>query len=283
MAGKQLVTKSDFARLAGVSASAIGKACKNELADAVASGKIDKSHKAAKSYLKKREAAEAPSIAEGLDDRHNEAAAWCAQEGNYSGRALAKAIGIGRDRATKIVNTLKMLGLPLADGAKIVVNAEKREARPVSGQEKARMTKKEERPPEQYDPDQQLLQIPEDIRELANWSLRDLVTKFGTDVAFLDFLKATKELENIQEKRLKNAKTSGELVSRAQIKIGVIEPINTAHIKLLTDGAKTIAVRVKAMVEAERDLTEIEEFVTKQITSFIKPMKARVARGLENV
>lgn len=282
MALQHLITKSDFARLAGVTASAIGKACKNELADALASGKIDQSHISAKNYLKRREAAEAPAIAEGLDDRHNEAAAWCAQNGNYSGRALAKAIGIGRDRATKIVNTLKMLGLPLADGAKIVANAERREARPISGQEKVRMTKKQDRPPEQYDPDEMLLQIPEDIRELANWSLRDLVTKFGTDVAFLDFLKATKAIEDIYEKRIKNAKSSGELVDRAQIKIGVIEPINTAHVKLLTDGAKTIAVRTKAMLDAGRDLGEVEEFITQQISSFIKPMKARVARGLNN-
>ena len=279
MAVKQLVLKSDFARRAGVSASAIGKACKNELADAVASGKIDMSHNAAKNYLKRREAAEAPAIAEGLDDRHNEAAVWCAQNGNYSGRALAKALGLGRDRATKIVNTLKMLGLPLADGAKIVADGAKRV---VSGQEKAKITKKQDRAPEHYDADEQLMQIPEDIRKLADWSLRDLVTKFGTDVAFLDFLKATKALEDIHEKRLKNAKASGELVDRDQIKIGVIEPINTAHVKLLTDGAKTIAVRTKAMLDAGRDLSEVEGFVTEQISSFIKPMKARVARGLKN-
>lgn len=282
MTKKQLMTKSDFARLAGVSASAIGKACKNELADAVASGKIDVTHVATKKYLERRERASAPSITEGLDDRHNDAAAWCAQNSNYSGRALAKAIGIGRERATKIVNTLKLLGLPLADGSKVVVDAERREVRPISGQEKVRLTKKTERPPETYDADEMLMQIPEDIRELADWSLRDLVTKFGTDVAFLDFLKATKAIEDIYEKRVKNAKAAGELVDREQIKIGVIEPINTAHIKLLTDGSKTIAVRVKAMIEAGRDLGDVEEFITKQISSFIRPMKARIARGLKN-
>jgi hypothetical protein len=109
------------------------------------------------------------------------------------------------------------------------------------------------------------------------------VTKFGTDVALLDFLKATKAIEDIYEKRIKNAKASGELVDREQIKIGVFEPINTAHIKLLTDGSKTIAVRTKAMLDAGRDLGEVEAFITKQISSFIKPMKAKVARTLKNV
>jgi hypothetical protein len=300
VARKQLVTKSAFARRAGVSASAIGKACKHELGPALSSGKINESHPAALEYLARREAATMPPEATGLDPLHSDVVAWCAENNRFSISVIQKTFKIGFGRAKSIVAVMNAAGLvpepgqpveitPAPTPKPLVIQAGDAERalsnleRTLSGQEKARLTKKQERPPEHYEPEAQLLQIPEDIRELANWSLRDLVTKFGTDVAFLDFLKATKELENIQEKRLKNAKTSGELVSRAQIKIGVIEPINTAHIKLLTDGAKTIAVRVKAMVDAERDLTEIEEFVTKQMTSFIKPMKAHIVRGMKNV
>ena len=92
-----------------------------------------------------------------------------------------------------------------------------------------------------------------------------------------------KTIEEINEKRLKNAATQNELVSRHLIKVGVIEPIETAHIKLLTDGSKTIARRSLAMAGAGRSVEDIERFVSNQITSFIKPIKAKVTRTLKNV
>ncbi len=142
-------------------------------------------------------------------------------------------------------------------------------------------TKKQNREPI-TDPEDMLHSIPEDIRAFADMSLRDLVHRFGTDVAFLDWLKATKAIEDINEKRLKNAQTRGELVSRHLMKIGVIEPIDAAHIKLLTDGAKTIARRVTAMTAAGKSVEDCEKFVADQMTSFIRPIKAKVARALKN-
>lgn len=127
------------------------------------------------------------------------------------------------------------------------------------------------------------IEVPEDITEFADMTLRDLMSQFGTDTRFLDWLKATKEIEMINEKRLKNAITKGELVSRELVKSGVIDPIDSAHIKLLTDGAKTITRRTTAMHDAGRSLDEIEKFVVDQISSFIRPMKAKIARTLQNV
>ena len=146
-----------------------------------------------------------------------------------------------------------------------------------SGHTAGRETKKEGK----YDPDSFV--VPEYIGALADRTLRDLIRHFGTDVRFLDWLKATKELEIINEKRIKNAQSEGSLVSRKLVKTGIIDPFNSAHIKLLTDGSKTIARRVTAMHDAGRDALEIEKFVADQITSFIRPVKAKVARALKNV
>jgi len=125
--------------------------------------------------------------------------------------------------------------------------------------------------------------VPEYIGELADMTLRDLIMKFGTDVRFVDWLKATKEIEMINEKRLKNAESEGTLVSRHLVKVGILEPIDSAHIKLLTDGAKTIARRSVALHESGKNLLEVEEFIVDQISSFIRPVKAKVARALKNV
>ena len=126
-------------------------------------------------------------------------------------------------------------------------------------------------------------EVPQHITEYADMTLRDIISRHGTDVMFLDWLKATKEIENISEKRLKNAHTEGELVSRHLVKVGVIDPIDSVHTKLLTDGAKTIARRSIAMHEAGRSAGEIEKFVSEQMTSFIRPVKAKIAKALKNV
>jgi len=51
--------------------------------------------------------------------------------------------------------------------------------------------------------------VPEYIGDLADMTLRELIMQFGTDVRFVDWLKATKEIEMINEKRLKNAESEG--------------------------------------------------------------------------
>jgi len=132
------------------------------------------------------------------------------------------------------------------------------------------------------EPAPDILEVPADIQAFADKTLRELVERFGTDTRFLDWLKATKEIELINEKRIKNAQSKGELVSRELVKLAVIDPINAAHLKMLTDGAKTITRRVTAMHDANRDIGDIEKFVSDQIASFIKPVKAKVIRALKD-
>lgn len=128
-----------------------------------------------------------------------------------------------------------------------------------------------------------LHEIPDDIKAFADMTLRELIIRFGTDIAFKDWLAATKQIEDINEKRLKNAATKGELVSRDLVKNHIVEPIDAALQKLLTDGAKTMAKRVDAMINAGRSVEDCEQYIQETMTSFIRPMKTKVARTLKNV
>jgi hypothetical protein len=127
-----------------------------------------------------------------------------------------------------------------------------------------------------------MLDISANITDFKDMTLRQLIETYGTDTRFVDWLKATKEIEMINEKRLKNAKTQGELVSRHLVKIGIVDPIEAAHIRLLTAGSKTIAVRLHAMSQAGRSVEDLEAFVVDQISSFIRPVKDKVRRALTN-
>lgn len=122
--------------------------------------------------------------------------------------------------------------------------------------------------------------LPENIQHLADWPLRKIVQTFGTSAAFVDWLKATKLIEDIHAARLKNDSTSGELVSRDLVSRGLIEPIETAFVSMLSDGARTIAARSVAMVRAGSDEADIEDLVKDQLSSLIRPAKAKIKRNL---
>ena len=125
-------------------------------------------------------------------------------------------------------------------------------------------------------------EFPEDISKVSDMTLRELIQKFGTEAAFSDWLKASKMIEEIHEKRIKSAHRRGELVNRDLVKKGIIDPIEAAHLQLLSDGARTMAQRAVALHDSGRPITDIEMLIVEQISSFIRPLKAVIRRTLKN-
>lgn len=124
-----------------------------------------------------------------------------------------------------------------------------------------------------------LFSIPENIQAFADMSLRDLIRRFGTDTGFVDWLTAIQKIEAINEKRLKNAQAEGSLINRDLIKKEIIDPVETAHIQLLTDCVTKISRRVPSLHDAGAEISEIEKFISDQIQSFIKPLKNKMKRA----
>ena len=266
---KKLVSKSEFARLAGVSAAAVTKALRSGLRDAADGKRIDANHPVAVKYIQDKADAPTPSTTEpapGIDPLYEAAVAHCQSIKRISISAIQRELKIGYARSKRIVDTMKGAGVvidmlatqptkpePVVKGHAAKNNAKKSEALAgiTSDIENGRT----------------LHEIPEDIKAFAHMTLAELIKRF----------------EDINEKRLKNAVTRGELISVRLVKTGVIEHFDTAFTKLLSDGAKTIARRVLAMGGAGRTVPECEEFVANQISSFIKPAKAKINRALKNV
>lgn len=107
-------------------------------------------------------------------------------------------------------------------------------------------------------------------------TLRDIVKKFGTATRFAEYLRAMKEISMIEDREIKIAQTKGELVHRDLVSQLIIEPIDSAHVKLMRDGSKTIAVRLAAMHGSGADINEMQLVTSELIASFIKPVKAKV-------
>lgn len=289
---KKLVSKAEFARRTGVSGAAITKACSGVLKETLTGKRIDAAHPLAVNYLETKVRDKSPPPATGLDAIYEQAVEYCRETECYSASALRRKFKIGSSRAARIVATMRANNIipegrdPTKPGGlkkhvkweEVKEVVEELAKKPhVRGTAAAKETKKREAAKEN-----EILEIPDDIQAFGHMTLFDLIEKFGTDGRFVDWLSATQKIEAINEKRLKNAQTEGELVSRKLIRTGIIEPIDACHIKLLTDGAKTIARRATAMHTAKRPLDDIEKFVAEQITSFIRPVKAKVARALKN-
>ena len=283
---KKLVSRVEFARLAGVSAAAVTKACNNGLRAAVVGKRIDLNHPDTTKYLKKKTA----PVATGLDGLYPEAVGMCQESGRYSITFLQKQLRIGYERAKKIIGMMRTAGLipePDDTAATVATVVKPLRAPHVRGTEAKKATRKDvalaaaterlENP--HTDPDHE---IPEDLRAFADFTLRELVIRFGTDIAFLDWLKALKAIEDVHEKRLKNAEKEGTLINRDLVKRSIVDTFDGAHQRMLTDGAKTISVRAFACIQAGEDLQALEDLITDQLGSFIRPTKAKIARVLRN-
>jgi len=300
--GQNLVTKSEFARMCQANPSATTRAARTRLKHAMVGQRIDANHPDAIKYRERRLMRNAEEAAIGLDPLYEAAVDACRRSGKWNSNVLRKALGVGAVRSKKLYSLIELNGIAPKPGEKppppIEDPPEPRKPPVLKAVRKSKPNPPRVKEPIKDMPEgveydggrytiesdtRSLIEIPENIVVFLDWTLREVLRKFGTDAQFLDFLKATKEIEYINEKRLKNAKTKGELVARDLVKLGIIEPVETAHIKLLTDGSKTIARRGAAMIEAGRDVAELEAFVKDQISSFIRPIKTKVARVLKDV
>lgn len=288
---KKLVSRAEFARQAGVSGAAVTKACNSILKDAVDGKRLDANHPSAVAYLEEKVRAQTPAPATGLDNLYEDAVVWCNEQGRYSTSSIQRHFKIGYNRASAIMATMRANGLipagmdPLD---KTAPPATQKKADPVvttpakphvRGTAAAKEARKRQPPPEEREG---TIDIPEDIQAFADFTLRELIEKFGTDTRFVDWLSATQKIEAINEKRLKNAQTKGELISRELVRNGVIDTFNAAHLRLLKDGAKSIAAGVISKHSGGAELSEVEAYVSDILGSFIKPVKGKITRVLKN-
>lgn len=122
----------------------------------------------------------------------------------------------------------------------------------------------------------------EDIAGFAHLSLDELVRKFGTALAFRDWLIARKTIADIHEKELKNERTMGALIERELVKVHLLGLIDAAFRRLLADAPKTIARRLYAQAKSGEPVEDAEKLVRETISSILQPAKTSAARVLRN-
>lgn len=117
--------------------------------------------------------------------------------------------------------------------------------------------------------------LPPDIRKISNMPLDEIITIFGTDADFNKWLESTKKIEDIYEKRIKNKKAIGELIDKDLVIKGLISPLDGVFNSLLTDGAKRIVKRLRSMYMQDKSDEDCEVEAQSVISKFIKPIKSK--------
>lgn len=265
-----LVTKTELAKLAGVTQAAVTKQTRGALAAAVTpAGQIDAAHPAVVAWLAERAKPKPPPVLPGIDPLFEQALQHCVDSGRWSANSISDALHVGKARGARLREQLAAAGHCPPSGLKVEHPTPRAPAPRVvapSGYAEAQWEVPDE---------------PEDLAELEEWPLRQLKEVYGTASGFFGWLKGLKELEAVQEKRIKNAQLSGRLISRDIVKAAIVDRIDGFFTQLLTDGATTIASRACEMVKAGEDPQAVRAMVEDQLGSFIRPAKESMRRGLD--
>jgi len=124
--------------------------------------------------------------------------------------------------------------------------------------------------------------LPDDIRQFGDMTLREVVRRFGTEGRFLDWLNAMKRVEDLHEKRVKNEIVENTLVPRAYVSNHIFSLIEILNIRLLTDAPRTLAVRMIELVNAGETAEAVEDCARLVISSQLKGIKDKVTGALKN-
>ena len=265
------MSKSAFAKLAGVNPSTMTRVQKTVLKQAFVGEKIDAAHPVAVEYLCKQQTNEPRQPEQGMDPLYDEILEFCREANNFKKQYIMDHFRIGRIRTDKIVDIMRL---------NKEIPEKQTKAPPPPKRKKDKPPEPEAAPPPPSAEEMHVtVDIPENMSHMLDLPLREVIEKFGTDARLVDWLNAVQKIEMINEKRLKNAKIEGELVNRNLV-AKIIDIFNSANMKVLKDGSKSIAAGIISKHAAGANQAECEAHVSDIMSSFIKPAKERAVTAL---
>jgi hypothetical protein len=122
----------------------------------------------------------------------------------------------------------------------------------------------------------------EHLGAVLDWPLRRIIRRFGTDVQFKDYLMAVSKLEDIETKRIRNANTRGDLISRSYVQQHIMSLIENLTNRLITDTSRTIASELYDLSKAEISLGEAETRTREIFCALVGDVKEQAVRSIKN-
>lgn len=237
----RLVSRAEFARLAGVSKPAVTKASKGPLLQAACSAdRIDVDHPDAVAYVA------------------------AATKGRKGGASAAEQTDRAPTKTPKSTKAAPRAPTPPAKPGR------KRAAKPPAPPH----------PPPPPPPPTVPAEGAKPLDAYAQM-LDELVTEFGTARNFRDWLQSRKMIADIREKELKIDEAEGRLIRRDLVMTHLLGLIEGAFRQLLTDTPKKITRTMYAMARSDSPLEEAEARTRAFMSEQLEPLRDHAVRVLE--
>jgi hypothetical protein len=124
-------------------------------------------------------------------------------------------------------------------------------------------------------PNEEVIEAPDNIQEMADMTIREVVDRFGTCSGFSDWLDCVKKIEDIHDRRLKNGAKENELIGREFVKLHLFNLVDTSYSQLLNDAPGTIATRLASEIKSGATKEHLEKVTQDIIKAHIKNIKAK--------
>lgn len=242
-----LLTRTEFARLAGVRKATVFAACKPGRALAPAysgegrEGRVDAQHLAAVAYLTKH--AGKPKATEGPKG-----------QGRRGPPTAAEAKRIEREAWER-------------RALELTAERDASNEGPVDAEALTRFDAMEH-------------DLPDHIKAVLDWPMRKVVRRYGNVPAFESVLKSVKLISSIDETRTKTEQRRGNLVDRDFVKVHVMGAIADSLERLLQDTPRSVGAATRELIESGATDEEVEEKVHDLIAAQIRGMKGRALKGI---
>ena len=266
---RRLVSRSQAAQRAGVSRDALTKACDNKLAPAVFGNSIDIDAPVFKEYQKSNRSA-------GRDTLFNDALRVFMMGKKIGYRTLQTEFSIGAARAQKIIKQMV--------NAEVISHEDSQGGRRLllgigddSGGETAPAARESARPSPPAPEDDDFYK---EIAGFEDWTLRELLNKFGSSQQFKNWLDARKSIEDIKMKELNLAEKKGDLIPRQMVKDFLFSLLENYHSRLLSDYPKTIVRMLFPLVKTGGTKEEAEKRIVDLLSSELRTVKEETQRKL---
>lgn len=116
--------------------------------------------------------------------------------------------------------------------------------------------------------------------ELGDFTLHEIIQRFGTIRSYKDLLEANEKRERALKNHLDNEQRRGNLITRDLVQTHVVGLVDATNKRLLSDAAKTIASRLYAMAKGGTPIEDAERAVREIISTHVAPTKRKVVRTL---
>ena len=117
------------------------------------------------------------------------------------------------------------------------------------------------------------------MEEIEQLTILQVVERFGTAASVVDYLSAVKSIEDVRQKRIKNAELRGRLVARDAVKV-LFGFVDEAHSRMVSDTPARAAVVIRSLLDNDPSKEDIEKIIRDQIAAGLKGVKSKVSRSL---